>query len=154
VEALKIRDASLPQKSRVLLILIDGKKTLSDLTPLLTIGSDSHLRIKELLDAGFITEAIQHPTRIVTEQNAINQNSTIESADTTTDLAKNLQTAIRAATKMLSDMLGPNSDVLCMQLEKCKTKDEYNAKVLEFRKIVGTMRTQKHGDEFVKSAIF
>jgi hypothetical protein len=144
----------LPQKSRVLLILIDGKKTLSDLTPLLTIGSDSHLRIKELLDAGFITEAIQHPTRIVTEQNAINQNSTIESADTTTDLAKNLQTAIRAATKMLSDMLGPNSDVLCMQLEKCKTKDEYNAKVLEFRKIVGTMRTQKHGDEFVKSAIF
>jgi hypothetical protein len=90
----------------------------------------------------------------VTEQNAINQNSTIESADTTTDLAKNLQTAIRAATKMLSDMLGPNSDVLCMQLEKCKTKDEYNAKVLEFRKIVGTMRTQKHGDEFVKSAIF
>ena len=79
VEALKIRDASLPQKSRVLLILIDGKKTLSDLTPLLTIGSDSHLRIKELLDAGFITEAIQHPTRIVTEQNAINQNSTIES---------------------------------------------------------------------------
>jgi hypothetical protein len=41
-----------------------------------------------------------------------------------------------------------------MQLEKCKTKDEYNAKVLEFRKIVGTMRTQKHGDEFVKSAIF
>lgn len=154
VEALKIRDASLPQKSRVLLILIDGKKTLSELTPLLTIGSDSHLRINELLDAGFIMEAIQHPTHLVTPQNAINQNSTVNPADKTADPAKDLQTAIRSATKMLSDMLGPNSDVLCMQLEKCKTKDEYNAKVLEFRKIVGTMRTQKHGDEFVKFAIF
>jgi hypothetical protein len=154
IEALKTRDASLPQKLRVLLIPIDGKKTLSELTPLLTIGSDSHLRIKELFDAGFITEAIQHPAPSQALQNALNQNSAVETTDKTTDSAKNLQTAIRSATKMLSDMLGPNSDVLCMQLEKCKTKDEYNAKVLEFRKIVGAMRTQKHGDDFVKSAIF
>jgi hypothetical protein len=153
IEALKTRDASLPQKLRVLLIPIDGKKTLSELTPLLTLGSDSHLRIKELFDAGFITESIQHPALSQVQQNAISLDSAIE-ANNKTELAKNLQTAIRSATKMLSDMLGPSSDVLCMQLEKCKTKDEYNAKVLEFRKIVGAMRTQKHGDDFVKSAIF
>jgi hypothetical protein len=152
VEALKVRDASLPQKSRVLLILIDGKKTLADLTPLLTVGSDSHERIKGLFDAGFIEEAMQHQAQIA--QNQPNQNAATELNNKSANSDKNLQTAVRLATKLLSDMLGPNADVLCMQLEKCKTKDEYNAKILEFRKIVGTMRTEKQGDEFVKSAIF
>lgn len=152
VEALKIRDPSLPQKSRVLLILIDGKKTLTELTPLLTIGSDSHERIKELFDAGFIAEVMQHQTPI--SQNQSNQNLATNPTPQQTSVDKNLQTAVRLATKLLSDMLGPNADVLCMQLEKCKSKDEYNAKILEFRKIVGAMRTEKHGDEFVKAAIF
>lgn len=152
VEALKIRDPSLPQKSRVLLILIDGKKTLTELTPLLTIGSDSHERIKELFDAGFIAEVIQHQTPI--SQNQSNQNLATNPTSQQTSVDKNLQTAVRLATKLLSDMLGPNADVLCMQLEKCKSKDEYNARILEFRKIVGAMRTEKHGDEFVKAAIF
>lgn len=147
VEALKVRDASMPQKSRVLLILIDGKKTLADLSPVLTIGSDSLERVKELFNSGYIVEILQDQPIATVNQTA--QNTAIV---TKTD-AVNLQTAIRSATRMLSDMLGPNSDVLCMQLEKCKTKDEYNSKILEFRKIIGTMRSEKHGDDFIKAAI-
>ena len=147
IEALKVRDASLPQKSRVLLILIDGKKTLGDLSPVLTIGSDSLERVKELFNSGYVAEMLQ-------DQTEAKQSQTEQSLSLTTKTdAVNLQTAIRSATKMLSDMLGPNSDVLCMQLEKCKTKDEYNTKILAFRKIIGTVRSEKAGDEFVKAAI-
>jgi hypothetical protein len=151
VEALRVRDPSLPQKSRVLLILIDGKKTLAELTPLLTVGSDSYDRIKELLNSGFVAEVEQQQTKV--SEKLTTQNSDADSNEKINDSTKNLQIAIRAATKLLSDMLGPNSDVLCMQLEKCNTKDEYNSKILAFRKIIGTMRTEKHGDEFVKAAI-
>ena len=114
---------------------------------MLTIGSDSLERVKELFNSGYVAEMLQ-------DQTEAKQSQTEQSLSLTTKTdAVNLQTAIRSATKMLSDMLGPNSDVLCMQLEKCKTKDEYNTKILAFRKIIGTVRSEKAGDEFVKAAI-
>jgi hypothetical protein len=152
LNALKVRNPLLAQKSRVLLILIDGKKTIGELAPLLTVGSDTHEKFSELLQAGFVTEVLQLEV-LQTQLDANSTGITINKTDITNSV-QNLQVAIRAACRMLTDILGPNSDVLSMQLEKCKTKDEFNAKILEFRKIVGTMRTEKHGDEFVKAAIF
>jgi len=152
LNAFKVRDPLLTHKSRVLLILINGEKTIAELAPLLTMGSDTHEKLKELLDAGFVEEVLIQTTsqqQIATISETTNKVNSVVANSTA-----NLQTAIRAATRMLADMLGPNSDVLCIQLEKCKTKDEFNAKVLEFRKIVDAMRTEKHGDEFVKAAIF
>ena len=150
IEALKVRDPSLPQKSRVLLILIDGKKTLAELSPVITVGSGSLERIQELLSSGYVEEMLQNPSTL--PQNLPTQSLT---TDVTAKPAEsvNLQLAIRSATKMLSNMLGPNADLLSIQLEKCKTKDEYNTKILAFRKIIGTMRSEKIGDEFVKAAI-
>jgi hypothetical protein len=152
LNALKVRNPLLAQKSRVLLILIDGKKTIGELAPLLTVGSDTHEKFSELLQAGFVAEVLQLEV-LQTQLDANSTGITINKTDITNSV-QNLQVAIRAACRMLTDILGPNSDVLSMQLEKCKTKDEFNAKILEFRKIVGTMRTEKHGDEFVKAAIF
>lgn len=152
LNALKVRDPMLTQKARVLLILIDGKKTIRELAPLLTVGSDTHEKFSELLQAGFVAEVLQLEV-LQTQLDASSTGITMNKTDITNSV-QNLQVAIRAACRMLTDILGPNSDVLSMQLEKCKTKDEFNAKILEFRKIVGNMRTEKHGDEFVKAAIF
>lgn len=150
INALKLRDPLLTQKSRVLLILIDGKKTIGELAPLL--GSDTHEKFNELLQAGFIAEVLLQ--EVVTQQLETNNASPAIQKTEITNSTKNLQVAIRSAVRMLTDILGPNSDALCIQLEKCKNNDEYNAKILEFRKIVSTMRTEKHGDDFVKAAIF
>ena len=150
--ALKLRDPLLTQKSRILLILIDGKKTIGELAPLLTAGSDTHEKFNELLQAGFIAEVLQQ--EVVTQQLETNNASPAIQKTEITNSTKNLQVAIRSAVRMLTDILGPNSDALCIQLEKCKNNDEYNAKILEFRKIVSSMRTEKHGDDFVKAAIF
>jgi hypothetical protein len=151
LNALKVRDPLLTQKSRVLLILIDGKKTLGELAPLLTDGSDTHEKFKELLQAGFVEEVLQQQV-LSSLGEPTSTNNTITNGPAI-NAAVSLQAAIRSATRMLSNMLGPDSDLLSIQLEKCKTKDDYNAKILAFRKIIGTMRSEKDGDEFVKAAI-
>jgi hypothetical protein len=150
--ALKVRDPLLTQKSRVLLILIDGKKTIGELAPLLTAGSDTHEKFNELLQAGFVAEVLQQEG-LPPQLDISNTGIAVQKA-AVANSKPNLQIAIRNATHMLTDILGPNSDVLSMQLEKCKNKDEFNVKILEFRKIVSAMRTEKHGDEFVKATIF
>jgi hypothetical protein len=48
LNALKVRDPLLTHKSRVLLILINGEKTIAELVPLLTMGSDTHEKLKQL----------------------------------------------------------------------------------------------------------
>jgi hypothetical protein len=152
INALKVRDPLLTQKSRVLLILIDGKKTIGELAPLLTAGSDTHGKFNELLQAGFVAEVLHQQVLPSQGETTSTNNATtkVEALNSTISL----QTAIRNATRMLADLLGPNSDVLCIQLEKCKSKDEFNTKILEYRKIVSSMRTEKHGDEFMKATIF
>lgn len=150
--ALKVRDPLLSHKARVLLILIDGKKTIGELAPLLTQGSDTHEKFNELLQAGFVVEN-PHQELLHAQPNNINTIDAVSKSDNT-DSKVSLQDAIRNARRMLIDMLGPNSDVLCMQLEKCKSKDEFNDKILEFRKIIGSMRNEKLGDEFVKASIY
>jgi hypothetical protein len=152
LNALKVRDPTLTQKARVLLILIDGKKTIGELAPLLTAGSDTHEKFSELLQAGLVAEVLQQKI-LQTQLDANNTSDAIKKTEIAYS-TQTLQVAIRAACRMLTDILGPNSDVLSMQLEKCKTKDEFNVKILEFRKIVSSMRTEKHGDEFVKATIF
>jgi hypothetical protein len=152
LNALKVRDPMLTQKARVLLILIDGKKTIGELAPFLTAGSDTHEKFSELLQAGFVAEVSRQEV-LQPQLDASTTGITIKKTEITNS-TQNLQVAIRAACRMLTDILGPNSDVLSMQLEKCKTKDEFNVKILEFRKIVSSMRTEKHGDEFVKATIF
>lgn len=151
INALKVRDPLLTQKSRVILILIDGKKTIGELAPSFTDGSDTHEKFMELLKAGFISEVLQQEVSTSQVETISTKNAApkVEAVNSTISL----QAAVRAATRMLADLLGPNSDVLCIQLEKCKTKDEYNTKILAFRKIIGTMRSEKAGDEFVKAAI-
>jgi hypothetical protein len=142
--ALKLRDPSLSQKLRTLLILIDGKKNIGELSPLLPGELNLNERLQELLNAELIEEVVQ------TNASLPIRNTETESIAS----SQKLESAIRSATNHLANLLGPNSDVLCIQLEKCKNKDEFNAKILEFRKIVSSIRSEKQGDEFVKSLIF
>lgn len=152
LSALKVRDPLLSQKARILLILIDGKKTLGELAPLVTIGSDTHEKFKELLQADFVAE-VSNQEPVQPQLDASNTASAIIKLETANS-AQNLQGFIRSSCRMLTDMLGPNADVLCIQLEKCKSKDEYNAKILEFKKIIGAMRSVSIANDFVnKSAM-
>ncbi|MNV90296.1 hypothetical protein D3C71_1846700 [compost metagenome] len=66
---------------------------------------------------------------------------------------QDLRSSTRRATRALEDLLGPACEPLALQLEKCKSPAELEAKVLELRAIVASMRSEKKADEFVAAAL-
>jgi hypothetical protein len=67
--------------------------------------------------------------------------------------ATSLKLAIRRATRFLEDTLGPTSQGMCIQLEKCVSSSEFTAKVLEIRRAVASVKSEKKADEFVTIAM-
>jgi hypothetical protein len=60
---------------------------------------------------------------------------------------------VRKASRALENLLGPSSDVLCLQIEKCKSMAELVAKVQDLRAVVATLRSPKKADEFIAAAL-
>ena len=66
---------------------------------------------------------------------------------------QDLRSSTRRATKALEDLLGPACEPLALQLEKCKSMAELQAKILELRTVVASMRSEKKAEEFVAAAL-
>ena len=66
---------------------------------------------------------------------------------------QDLRTSARRATKVLEDLLGPACEPLALQLEKCKSVAELEAKIQELRPVVASMRSEKKAEEFVAAAL-
>lgn len=140
IEAIKHRDRALAPRERTTLILVDGSKRLQDLAQ--ACGSlDEALRIGQtLVDLGLASvvsggaaEAAPSPTAAAQSQD--------------------LRSSTRRATKALEDLLGPACEPLALQLEKCKSMAELQAKILELRAVVASMRSEKKAEEFAAAAL-
>lgn len=64
-----------------------------------------------------------------------------------------LKVATQRATRLLENLLGPTCEPLCLQLEKCKSLDQFTAKVQDFRRVVASIRSEQKADEFVTAAL-
>jgi hypothetical protein len=67
--------------------------------------------------------------------------------------ALDLKTTIRNATRALENLLGPTSEGLCLQIEKCKSMPELTAKINDLRGVVAQVRSAQKADEFVAAAL-
>ena len=67
--------------------------------------------------------------------------------------ATSLKLAIRRATRFLEDTLGPTSAGMCLQLEKCASGSEFTARILDIRRVVASVKSEKKADEFVTVAL-
>jgi len=148
IEAIKHRDRALPPRERTTLILVDGSKRLQDLAQ--ACGSlDEALRIGQaLVDLGLasvVSGAVAPPS----PTHATTGNTPATAAAPVQDL----RTSARRATKVLEDLLGPACEPLALQLEKCKSVAELEAKILELRPVVASMRSEKKAEEFVAAAL-
>ena len=151
--ALKVRDHALSFKLRSLLIMVDGIKTVEQLGQVTTSGADVQEHIDLLHEQEFV-QVISSPVAPAAPVNALQPAQTSSTVATAQTAAMpSLQNAIKLSTKNLIDLLGPNSDSLCMQLEKCKTIDQYNERILAFRKVISGMRNETIANDFVKTAI-
>lgn len=149
IEAIKHRDRALAPRERTTLILVDGSKRLQDLAQ--ACGSlDEALRIGQaLVDLGLASvvsggAAPPSPTAAAGDAPAV---------ATAAAPPQDLRSSTRRATKALEDLLGPACEPLALQLEKCKSMAELQAKILELRTVVASMRSEKKAEEFVATAL-
>ncbi len=158
--AIKVRDATLTPKSRMMLIMLDGKKPASEMLKLRPDPQEAMQLLGELVDNGFAT--LLNPIAAVAVPAAAVPAAVAAPSPTSTSPAMavnlisdatSLKLAIRRATRFLEDTLGPNSEGMCIQLEKCTSGSEFTAKVLDIRRVVASVKSEKRADEFVTTAL-
>lgn len=142
IDAIKLRDRALTPKQRMLLIMVDGTKSVAELVQPMPIPEEGLQLLAELLASGYVSEP-------EVPQAAVKPAAVVAKVSSTAALAA----AIQRTTRLLENLLGPTCEPLCLQLEKCKNMNEFTAKVHEFRRIVASMRSEKKADEFVSAAL-
>jgi hypothetical protein len=159
ISMLKVHDRSLDQKSRTLLILMNGVKTVQELSSFSPDPTQIPILLQLLLDAGLVSVGVEAaaPTAGATPHanlpNSQPPSAATQSAAPTIQQPVDLKTAIRKATRALENLLGPSSEVLCLQIEKCKSMPELIAKVQDLRSVVARLQSAKKADDFVQAAL-
>lgn len=165
--AIKVRDATLSPKSRMILIMLDGKKPASEMLKLRPDPQEVMELLGELVDRGYArvinpvaAQAQTSPTAATLGADVVAGPSPASSAAPASAMPLNLisdatalKLAIRRATRFLEDNLGPTSEGMCIQLEKCASGPQFTAKVLEIRRAVASVKSEKKADEFVTIAL-
>ena len=165
--AIKVRDATLSPKSRMMLIMLDGKKPASELLKLRPDPQEVLQLLGELVDQGYASvlnrmaaPAPARPVAAMVAAAVVAMPSPESPAAPSSAMPLNLisdatalKLAIRRATRFLENTLGPNSEGMCIQLEKCTSGSEFTAKVLEIRRAVASVKSEKKADEFVTIAL-
>lgn len=64
----------------------------------------------------------------------------------------NPEEVMQMLTQLLDVMLGPDSEVLCLQIERCTSILQLNGKIIEISRIVAAMRSEKKAAEFLLAA--
>jgi hypothetical protein len=151
VNAIKVRDRAMGQKHRMLLILVDGAKPVGALVKSLPNPDEALQVLGELLDTGYV-EIVNAPPPPQAPSSAPAATAiAVQVSGALSEAA--LPDAIRRATRLLENLLGPGSEPLCLQLEKCKSIDQFTARVLELRRVVAGMRSEAKAAEFVAAAL-
>lgn len=162
--AIKERDRTLLARARTLLIMVDGTKTVAQLAALNADVAQGLELLAHLEQLGFVSVVVK-PAAAPTQGAAAAASPSAPSTPVATPPAaaaaaapirapvRDLQTSIRMATKFLEGWMGPGSEPLCLQLERCKTSQEFAAKVQEIRVLLATARSVKKAEEFSIAAL-
>jgi hypothetical protein len=151
INAIKVRDRAMAQKHRTLLILVDGAKTVAMLVKSLNDPDEALQVLGELVDSGFVDIA-KAPTA-TTVSTPVPAMAPAPPTPTSGLSEKDLADSIRRATRLLENLLGPGSEPFCLQIEKCKSIDQFTARILDVRRVVAGMRSEAKADEFVAAAL-
>lgn len=145
IDGIKQRDPRLSPKLRMSLILVDGTKSVAELLKSLPNPEETMQVLAQLLDAGFVS-IIAAPQAAPKPALAPAQPANHESD------AAALKAAMRRATHLLDAMLGPDAEVLCLQIERCTSSAQLNGKIIEISRIIAAMRSEKKAAEFLLAA--
>lgn len=135
-EAIATRAAGLTPRQRSLLILVDGKRTTTELAALTSASGDSQELLQGLLEHGFI--------EAVAQREAVPAKSAPRPAAAA---GIPLPQARSLAVRRLTDLLGPSASDLCIKLESTRSADEFRAALRRvegiLREVVGATRASQ-----------
>ena len=146
MNAIKLRDRALTQKSRMLLIVVDGAKSVAELLKPLPNPDEARQLLGDLLRAGFVMALDVPKPAPPPAASAAPHKAPAAGVD------DSLKPMIRRATRLLEDLLGPDAESLCLQIERCTSHSQFNGKIIEISRIVAAMRSEKRGAEFLLAA--
>jgi hypothetical protein len=152
--AIKDRDRSLQPRARTLLILVDGSKSVEQLAALNQDVQQGLDLIKSLLADGF-AEVVALSVR--SSEAAVPVNNGIVAADANdppivAKPAKDLKLVIRASIKYLEGFMGPGAEAMALQLERCKTVDEFDQKAANVQRALASGFSERRASEFAAVA--
>ncbi|MBK7263987.1 MAG: hypothetical protein IPI03_19920 [Rubrivivax sp.] len=109
------RARGLPPRLRQALIMIDGRKTVDDLRPLLGDRTDELMRA--LVQGGFVLALASDPLPVVSSAAPARAPSPVQRS-------VDLEAVKRGAVRTLTELLGPMAEALALKIERAGSKDQ------------------------------
>jgi hypothetical protein len=167
-DAIANRQSGLAPKLRSLLILVDGKRGDAELAELVMAAGDGEQLLSQLARDGLIEPAggaalpaapvpvvpvpaapvAAVPVAVVPEVSAARPAAT-EPAALEPPVALTLSEAKRLASRLLIEMLGPTSDVLCMKIESAGNLADFVSAVKRAKDIVRDIKSVPAAERFI-----
>jgi hypothetical protein len=151
------RSAALGMAARRVLILVDGKRTVADLAPLLKPGEIMGV-IAALEDQGFIARpaAAEAPARPATR--TMDLPPSVAPLDVNTvggaveeRILLTLDEAKRRAVRELVDRLGPDADGMSVRIEQSRTADELRDRLREAERLVAGFLSEAAAQDYMRA---
>lgn len=146
MEAIANRQSGLAPKLRSLLIMIDGKRGYADLAAMSLVVGDCEQLLLQLSQDGLIEPAGGAMPAGAAPAHA---GSSVASTEPAPLVEVSLPEAKRFTARLLTDMLGPTAEVLCMKIEAAKTLADFVAAVKRAREIVRDVKGSSAADNFI-----
>lgn len=160
IAEISLRSAQLPMTARRVLIMIDGKRTIDDLS-VLGKQMDIENAVTSLESGGLIQRlayqsAIDVPTINGRDteaglSTALGGPSTSSGLDERDANPMTLEEVKRRAVRGLHDRLGPEADTLAMRIESCRTIEEFRYRVREAERLITTALGASAAQEYLKA---
>ncbi len=160
IAEISLRSAQLPVTARRVLIMVDGKRTVDDLSILVKPGEID--RIIATLEGGGLIQRVSHQGALdVPTINGRETDSVLPSAlsgpNTTggfDDREPNpitLEEVKRRAVRGLNDRLGPEAEALSIRIEKCRTIEEFRYCVRDAERFISMVLGPNVAQEYLRS---
>jgi hypothetical protein len=143
VAEVSVRSAQLSMTTRRVLIMMDGKRTIDELSVLVRPGEIENI-VAQLESAGMAQRASGEPSLDVPTINGREMEAAAGSASPAGEIDDRdfnpitFEEAKRRAVRELTDRLGPEAETMAIRIEQCRTIEEFRNRVRESERFVAT----------------
>jgi hypothetical protein len=145
MEAIANRQSGLAPRLRSLLIMVDGKRSFPDLAAL---TGECEALLEQLVKDGMI-EPVGGAAPVAAGPVSTWPDSQALSTSPTPLVVVSLPEAKRCATRLLVELLGPTSEVLCMKIESAGNLADFVSAVKRAREIVRDVKGAGAAERFI-----